>query len=220
MRSRVWHHFLVKSSFACPRTPTGGCMWNCASGERRSTWQVSWKTSLSPLGRSPPSFNEASQTGAEQHQVVLTGGQWSKHTDPEPAADRSSGLRDRPSFTVRNDKPETSNRRLASLHFFSDWLVPQTHDGDLGLAKLHVWAQMHRLWHLLKMYVTGCDWTPIKIGMSQCYLVTTWRTRERITAALPCRDRPSHPALGCTSITIAASLPHVFAAFLPWFHTL
>lgn len=50
------------------------------------------------------------------------------------------------SFTVNNYKPETSNRRLPSLHFFSDWLVPQTHDGNLRLTEVHVWAQMHRLW--------------------------------------------------------------------------
>lgn len=42
------------------------------------------------------------------------------------------------SFTVNNYKPETSNRRLPSLHFFSDWLVPQTHDGNLRLTEVHV----------------------------------------------------------------------------------
>lgn len=60
------------------------------------------------------------------------------HVDPELAADPSSGLLHSPSFTVSNYKPETSNSRFPSLHFFSDWLVPQTHDGNLRLTEVPV----------------------------------------------------------------------------------
>lgn len=108
-------------------------------------------------------WNEKSQTGAERHQVVLSGGPTIKtHMDPESAADHSSELHRRPGFTVNNYKPETSNRRLPSLHFFCDWLVPHTDDGNLRLTELHVWVWMHRLWLPLKVYLTGCAWTSIK----------------------------------------------------------
>lgn len=94
MRSRGWHHFLVKSSFGCQRTAMGGCTWICArGGERRSTWQVSWKQTCPRSVALCCCLNEKSRAGAERHQVVSSGGQMIKtHMDPESAVDYSSGL--------------------------------------------------------------------------------------------------------------------------------
>lgn len=148
MRNRAWHHFLVKSSVACQRTAMGGCMWNCArGGERRSTWQVSWKTSLSSLWCLPPplKWEKLNRCWAAPGGFIR-GAMIKTHMDPEPAADHSSGLR----YRVLQSIITKQRLQTEDYHHSVSFLIGcSTDDGDDDdgnhrLTEL-VWAQIQAL---------------------------------------------------------------------------
>lgn len=146
MRSRAWHHFLGKSSYACQRTATGGCMLKLCQRRREKIYLASELKNKPVPTRALAAADEMRKT-----KQVLSSTRWfHQGANDQNTRGLRAGCRSfirpgcRLSCTVDNYKPKTSNRKLPLPLFFL-WLV-------CGST-----AQIHRSLLLLNMYMNNCD---------------------------------------------------------------